>query len=280
MEDNRDSYIVNALLDNYEEPRDISLISNNPFIPLIGNNFNTPTNQNNEKRHILPERTPNLPPNLNNKTPVESKSIQELEGFIDQKCKELALGSLKRDAEMKQQISQELEAHYSTSLVKSLKEQIDILQSEVYFLREEIREKNNLFKILMKSKISDNERHNVDTNNQNDKIPESASSELRYTTTNINNRKNSINKINNNNNYRHKNISKNDISEKINNYNINNSMTSNIILIVGTKTTTKITVITTRETVSTVMGATATVTTITIEVAKKTTSTVVTSTAR
>ena len=141
MEDNRDSYLVNALLDNYEEPLDISLISNNPFIPLIGNNFNTPTNQNNEKRHILPESTPNLPPNLNNKTPIESKSIQELEGFIDQKCKELALGSLKRDAEMKQQISQELEAHYNTSLVKSLKEQIDILQSEVYFLREELREK-------------------------------------------------------------------------------------------------------------------------------------------
>ena len=87
MEYNRDSYLVNALLDNYEGPLDISLISNNPFISLIGNNFNTPTNQNNEKRHILPESTPNLPPNLNNKTPVESKSIQELEGFIDKKCK-------------------------------------------------------------------------------------------------------------------------------------------------------------------------------------------------
>ena len=150
-------------------------------------------------------------------------------GFIDQKCKELALGSLKRDAEMKQQISQELEAR-KKSLVKSLKEQIHILQSEVYFLREELREKNNLFKVLMKSKISDNECHNVDTNNQNDKIPESAPSELRHTTTNINknHKKNSINKINNNNNDNHKNISKNDISEKINNDNINNSMTSNI----------------------------------------------------
>ena len=153
-----------------------------------------------------------------------------MEGFIDQKCKELALGSLKRDAEMKQQISQELEAHYNTSLVKSLKEQIDVLQSEVYFLREELREKNNLLKILIKSKISANECHNIDTNNQNDKIPESAPSELRYTTTNINknNKKNSINKIKNKNNYNHKNISKNDISEKINNDNINNSMANNI----------------------------------------------------
>ena len=107
MEDNRDSYLVNALLDNYEEPLDISLINNNPFIPLIGSNFNTPTNQNNEKRHLLPESTPNLPPNLKNKTPVKSKSIKELE---------------------------KPEAHYNTSLVKSLKGQIDILQSEVYFL--------------------------------------------------------------------------------------------------------------------------------------------------
>ena len=41
MEDNRDSYLVNALLGNHEEPLDINLISNNPFIPLIGNNFNT-----------------------------------------------------------------------------------------------------------------------------------------------------------------------------------------------------------------------------------------------
>ena len=213
MGDNRDSYLVKALLDNYEEPLDISLISNNPFIPSIGNNLNTPTNQNNEKRHLLPESTPNLPPNLNNKTPAKSKSIQELESFIDQKCNELALGSLKRDAEIKQQISEESEAHYNTSFVKSLKDQIDILQSEVYFLREELREKNNLFKILMKSNISDNKCYNIDTNNQNDKIPESAPSELRHNTSNKNN---------------HKNISKNESDEKLNNENINNSMANNI----------------------------------------------------
>ena len=63
MEDNRDSYLINALLDNYEDLLDISLISNNPFIPLIRNDFNTPTNQKNEKQH-LPESTQNLPPNL------------------------------------------------------------------------------------------------------------------------------------------------------------------------------------------------------------------------
>ena len=198
---------------------DIILISNNSFIPSIGNNFKTPTNRNNEKRHLLPESTPNLPPNLNDKTPVKSKSIQGLENFIDQKCNKLALGSFKR-AEIKQQISQELEAHYNTSLVKSLKDRINILQSEFYFLREELREKNNLFKISMKSKISDNKCHNIDTNNQNDKIPESAPSELRHTTTNKNN---------------HKNISKNESDEKINNDNINNSMANNINFDSGSK---------------------------------------------
>ena len=101
MGDNHHSYLVNALLDNSEEPLAISLISNNPFIPSIGNNFNTPTNQNNEKRHLLSESTPDLPPNLNNKTPVKSKLIHELENFTDQKCNKLALGSLKRDAEIK-----------------------------------------------------------------------------------------------------------------------------------------------------------------------------------
>ena len=105
MGDNRGSYLVNALLDNYEEPLDISLISNNRFIPSNGNSSNTPTNQNNEKQQFLTESTSNLPPNLNNKTPAKSKSIQELESFIDRKYNELALGSLKRDAEIKQQIS-------------------------------------------------------------------------------------------------------------------------------------------------------------------------------
>ena len=82
----------------------------------------------------------------------------------------------------------------------------------------------------MKSKISDNKCHNINTNNQNDKIPGSAPSELRYTTTNINknNKKNNINKINNNNNYNQKISAKRILTKKINNDNINNSMANNI----------------------------------------------------
>ena len=67
-----------------------------------------------------------------------------MESFIDQKCNELALGSIKRNAEIKQQVSQELEAHYNASLVKSLKDQTDILQSEVYFLQEELWGKKSI----------------------------------------------------------------------------------------------------------------------------------------
>ena len=119
----------------------------------------------------------------------------------------------------------------------------------------------------MKSKISHNKYHNINTNNQNDKILESAPSEVRYTTTSINkkNKKNSINKINNNNNYNHKNISKNDMTMTT----LITKWQTTSVLIVGTKTATKITVITTRETVSTVMRATATVTTITTAVSKE-----------
>ena len=72
MKDNRYSYLVNVLSDNYKEPL-ISLISNNPFLLFIRNNFNTATNQNKEKRHLLPESTSNVRPNLNKKTPVKSK---------------------------------------------------------------------------------------------------------------------------------------------------------------------------------------------------------------
>ena len=103
MGDNRDSYLVKALLDNYEQPLGISLVSNNPFIPSIRNYLNTLTNQNNEKQNTFCRC---------NKTPAKSKSIQKLESFIDQKCNELALCSLKRNAEIKQLISQELEAQY------------------------------------------------------------------------------------------------------------------------------------------------------------------------
>ena len=54
---------------------------------------------------------------------------------------------------MKHQIIQQLDAHCTADLVKSLCEQIDILKSEVYSLREKLRDKTNLLKIIVISKI-------------------------------------------------------------------------------------------------------------------------------
>ena len=102
--------------------------------------------------------------------------------------------------------------------------------------------------------MSGNKCHCIDPNKQNDKILESAPSELRHTTTNKNN---------------HKNISKNETDEKINNDNINNSMTNHVSFNSRNENNNKITVIRTRETVSIVMRATATVAIITIAVAMK-----------
>ena len=111
------------------------------------------------------------------------------------------------------------------------------------FCEKSYGEKNNLFKTLMKSKISDNKCHNIDLNNQNDKIQESAPSELRYTTTNIiKNKKDNINKINNNNNNYNQNISaKRILTKKSTMTTLITAWQTTSILIVGMKATTKIT---------------------------------------
>ena len=74
----------------------------------------------------------------------------------------------------------------------------------------------------MNSKIFDNKCHNIDTNNQNDKIPESAPSDTpsESVTTNKN---------------LHKSIRKYETDEKINNDNINNSMANYINFDSGSK---------------------------------------------
>ena len=64
---------------------------------------------------------------------------------------------------MKEKILNEIKQQFSPSnqgdkinaeLVKSLREQIENLQSEISFLREEMKEKNNLLKMIIHSKGS------------------------------------------------------------------------------------------------------------------------------
>ena len=162
MEDNHDLILVHAMLENYEKPLDISLIDNNSY--LHENLINTTTGNKNKGNHLI-ESTPSLPPTTNAKTLVRSKTntnknkishnISELQSFISQWHNRLALENLKKDVkvEMKRQITKQLDLHYTTDLVESLYEQIDILKSEVYFLQEELRVKRNLLKIIVTSEI-------------------------------------------------------------------------------------------------------------------------------
>ena len=61
--------------------------------------------------------------------------FREEKTFISQWHNKLARANLKKDilVEMEHQIAQQLDAHSTTDLVKSLYEQIDILKSEVHF---------------------------------------------------------------------------------------------------------------------------------------------------
>ena len=91
MDNNHNSILVNAMLDNYEEPLDISLTDNNPY--LHENYINTATGNKN-KGGYLTENIQNVPLTTNAKTPVRSKTntnkrnlshnISELESFISQ----------------------------------------------------------------------------------------------------------------------------------------------------------------------------------------------------
>ena len=68
-----------------------------------------------------------------------------------------ALNHLKKETlnDVKQQFFNEKDK-VNLELVKSLKEQIDILKSEIYFLREEMKEKNNILKMFFHSLKSSN----------------------------------------------------------------------------------------------------------------------------
>ena len=75
-----------------------------------------------------------------------------LENCMDEKYDQAALNHLKKELlnDVKQQFFNEGDK-VNLELVKKVKEQIDILKSETYFLREEIKEKNNIFKMFFHS---------------------------------------------------------------------------------------------------------------------------------
>ena len=72
-----------------------------------------------------------------------------LENYMDEKYDQAALNHSKKEIlnDVKQKIFNEKDK-VNLELVKSLKEQIDILKSKIYFLREELKEKNNILKMF------------------------------------------------------------------------------------------------------------------------------------
>ena len=75
-----------------------------------------------------------------------------LENCMDEKYDQAALNHLKKELlnDVKQQFFSEKDK-VNLELVKTLKEQTDILKSETYFLREEVKEKNNILKMFFHS---------------------------------------------------------------------------------------------------------------------------------
>ena len=70
-----------------------------------------------------------------------NKTRLRLENYIDEKYDQAALKYLKK----------EILNNVKQQLVKTLKEQIDILKSKNKFLREEVKEKNNILKMFFHS---------------------------------------------------------------------------------------------------------------------------------
>ena len=91
--------------------------------------------------------------------PVENYRTK-LENYINEKYDQIAIKYLKEKTfnKVKQHFYPSNQGdEINVELVKSLREQIENLQSEIYFLREEMKEKNTLLKMMINSKSSPQE---------------------------------------------------------------------------------------------------------------------------
>ena len=119
----------NILLDSITTPLDITLTSSSP--KAIHSNENASDNSASSKNDKL--------------------HIAKTEDYISKKYDEVALQHLKRELlkEINNEVSCKSVVNSNESLVISLKEHIESLQSEIYFLREEIRQKYNFIATIL-----------------------------------------------------------------------------------------------------------------------------------
>ena len=78
---------------------------------------------------------------------IINSTISQLENYVDSKFDEAAMKYLKENtlSDIKHQFSEVAKAKdCSQLLIDSLKDQINLLQNEIRFLREELKVKNNL----------------------------------------------------------------------------------------------------------------------------------------
>ena len=90
---------------------------------------------------------------------TSNNSLRKMEKYISEKYDEAALIHLKEQvvAELRKELSiNSCKLSDSSQVINVLNNQIDCLQSEIYFLREEIKEKNKLLKLIVKSQPSIN----------------------------------------------------------------------------------------------------------------------------
>ena len=81
--------------------------------------------------------------------------IEKTENCIKEKFDEIAINHLKQNIllDLKEQYQSSTTYHLDSSVINSLKDHIKSLESEIQFLRKEIKEKNTLISSLIPSKI-------------------------------------------------------------------------------------------------------------------------------
>ena len=153
MEQKETAYFNNLLLDNIELPIDITLVSTPKEVSTPSLLHNSPSE--------------NL---RNTKTSSSDKShIAKIENYIDQKFDQAALKYLKFQilTEIKNDLNKnntnikkngiQSPQNSDYDLIRELRSHIQTLQSEVHFLREELKEKSVLLRSLI---ITSNNQRN------------------------------------------------------------------------------------------------------------------------
>ena len=110
--------------------------------------------------------------------------IEKIESYIKEKFDEVATNHLKQKilADLKEQYQPSTTDHLDCSVINSLKDHRKSLESEIQFLRKEIKEKNTLISSLIPSKILESkycEANNLQISNSQDQLSKGTRNRIR-----------------------------------------------------------------------------------------------------